>query len=221
MTQPTLSAKSFPRPPLVAILRGLAPDDAEAVGEVLFGAGLRIVEVPLNRPGALEGIATLVRLAPPGALVGAGTVMTVDQIDAVQAAGGGLIVMPHCDPVLIRHAVARGLLVAPGVFTATEAFAALTAGADALKLFPAEVLGPAGLKALRSVLPDGVRLWPVGGVDAESMPAWVAAGATGLGIGSALFKPGVSSGDLRTRARALVEVWQRLTDGVDPDGSPR
>jgi 2-dehydro-3-deoxyphosphogalactonate aldolase len=221
MTQPTLSAKSFPQPPLVAILRGLAPTDAQAVGEVLFGAGLRIVEVPLNRPGALECIATLVRLAPPDALVGAGTVMTVDQIDAVQAVGGGLIVMPHGDTNLIRHAVRRGLLVAPGVFTATEAFAALAAGAHALKLFPAEVLGPAGLTAFRSVLPDGTPLWPVGGVNADTLPAWIAAGATGLGIGSALFKPGVSSGDLRTRARALVDLWQRLTNGVDPGASPR
>jgi 2-dehydro-3-deoxyphosphogalactonate aldolase len=211
MTLAVLPGHGFPQPPLVAILRGLAPEDAQAVGEVLFGAGLRIIEVPLNRPGALDGIATLVRLAPSGALVGAGTVMTTGDIDAVQAAGGGLIVMPHCDPALIRHAVRRGLLVAPGVFTATEAFAALAAGAHALKLFPAELLGPAGLKALRSVLPDGMPLWPVGGVDASNLPAWLAAGASGFGIGSGLFKHGLTLGELRQRAIELIAVWNANT----------
>ncbi len=193
--------------PLIAILRGLAPAEALAVGQALYVSGFRTLEVPLNRPGAIECIALLVQGLPPDALVGGGTMLTTDHVDAVHAAGGRLMVSPNCDPVVIRYAVARGMLVAPGVATPTEAFAALAAGAHALKLFPAESLGPAGLKALKSVLPAGTDVWPVGGVTPESLAAWVAAGATGFGIGSQLFAPGADASTVRERAAAYVQAW--------------
>ena len=195
------------QPPLVAILRGLPPADAPAVGKVLFEAGFRIVEVPLNRPGALECIATLAAQAPAGALVGAGTVMSRAEADAVQRAGGRLVVSPHCNPALIAHAVALGLWCAPGVATPSEAIAALRAGAHALKLFPAEMVACAGLKALGSVLPPGVLLWPVGGIVPENLAAWRRAGATGFGIGGALYQPGMPLALLAERAAAFQRAW--------------
>lgn len=199
-----------PAPPLVAILRGLPPADAVAVGRALFDVGFRTLEVPLNRPGALESLALLARSAPADALIGAGTVLSAAQVDAVAEAGGRLIVMPHADVAVIAHAHAHaaGLRVAPGVFTATEAFAALAAGADALKLFPAEVLQPTGLKALRAVLPADVALWPVGGVSPDNLPAWRAAGATGAGLGSALYPEGASAAEVGRRAAAFMAAWQ-------------
>jgi 2-dehydro-3-deoxyphosphogalactonate aldolase len=200
-----------PAPPLIAILRGLENAQAVAVGHVLFDAGFRALEVPLNRPQALASIEALVRIAPAGALVGAGTVTDTGQIDAVAAAGGRLIVSPHLDVALVAHARARSLFVVPGVFTPSEAFAALRAGADALKFFPAEILAPAGLRALLSVLPTGTRAWPVGGITPESLARWREAGANGFGIGGALFKPGVTLADLAAHARAFVVAWQ-LTD---------
>lgn len=210
MTSPSSIAQA-PRlpdgPPLVAILRGLEPARAVEVGTLLHEAGFRIIEVPLNRPGAIESIEQLCRLNLPDTLIGAGTVLDAAQVDAVHQAGGRLVVMPHGDAAVITHACAREMVVAPGVFTATEAFAALKLGAHALKLFPAEVLGPAGLAALRTVLPAGVHLWPVGGVTPESMGAWVRAGATGFGIGGALFQPGVASDELAQRARRFVAAW--------------
>lgn len=213
MTAPSSTAQA-PRlpdgPPLVAILRGLEPSRAVEVGTLLHEAGFRIIEVPLNRPGAIESIERLCRLDLPGTLIGAGTVLDASQVDAVHDAGGRLVVMPRGDGAVITHACARGMVVAPGVFTATEAFAALKLGAHALKLFPAEVLGPAGLAALRTVLPAGVHLWPVGGVTPESMGAWVRAGATGFGIGGALFQPGVAVDELVLRARRFVTAWQAV-----------
>ncbi len=199
-----------PAPPLVAILRGLPPADAAAVGRALFDAGLRTLEVPLNRPGALDSLAILAGMAPADALVGAGTVLSATQVDAVAAAGGRLIVMPHADVALIAHAQAHaaGLRVVPGVFTATEAFAALAAGADALKLFPAEVLQPAGLKALRAVLPPALPLWPVGGVTPDNLAAWRAAGATGAGLGSALYPEGAPAAEVARRAAAFMAAWR-------------
>jgi 2-dehydro-3-deoxyphosphogalactonate aldolase len=193
--------------PLVAILRGLDPADAADVGRVLFDAGWRLLEVPLNRPGALDAIRILVEMAPPDAIVGGGTMLGVDDVDAVAQAGGRLFVAPNCNPAVIAHARAAGMLCAPGVATPTEAFAALDAGAHALKLFPAESIGPAGLKAMKSVLPAGTPLWPVGGVTPEQIPAWKAAGATGAGIGSQLFTPGVTFGDLAARAHAFAAAW--------------
>jgi 2-dehydro-3-deoxyphosphogalactonate aldolase len=199
---------ALPDLPLVAILRGLDPVDAAAVGRVLFDAGWRLLEVPLNRPGALDAIRILVEMAPPDAIVGGGTMLSVADVDAVAQAGGRLFVSPNCNPTVIAHARASGMLCAPGVATPTEAFAALDAGAHALKLFPAESIGPAGLKAMKSVLPAGTPLWPVGGVAPEQIAAWKAAGATGAGIGSQLFTLGVTLDDLAARAQAFAVAWR-------------
>lgn len=193
--------------PLVAILRGLAPQDAGAVGRALFDAGFRLIEVPLNRPGALDAIRIIRALAPPDALVGGGTMLTIADVDAVADAGGQIFVAPNCNAPVIAHAAARGLLCAPGVATPSEAFAALDAGAHILKLFPAETIGPAGLKAMKSVLPEGTPLWPVGGVTPDQIGAWKAAGANGAGIGSQLFSPGVAPDELVRRAQAFVAAW--------------
>jgi 2-dehydro-3-deoxyphosphogalactonate aldolase len=198
---------TLPDLPLVAILRGLAPQDAPLVGRVLFDAGWRLLEVPLNRPGALDAIRILVEMAPADAIVGGGTMLSVADVDAVAQAGGRLFVAPNCNPAAIAHARAAGMLCAPGVATPTEAFAALDAGAHALKLFPAESIGPAGLKAMTSVLPAGTPLWPVGGVTPEQIPAWKKAGATGAGIGGQLFTPGIAAHDLAARAAAFAAAW--------------
>jgi len=194
--------------PLVAILRGLAPEDAESVGRTLFDAGFRLIEVPLNRPGAIEAMRTIRALAPSDALVGGGTMLSIADVDAVVEAGGQIFVAPNCDPPVIAHAAARGLLCAPGVATPSEAFAALKAGAHILKLFPGEIVQPAGLKAMKSVLPPGTPLWPVGGVVPEGIRDWKAAGAGGAGIGSALFTPGVALDELARRAKAFVAAWR-------------
>lgn len=199
---------TLPDLPLVAILRGLDAQHAPAVGRVLFDAGWRLLEVPLNRPGALDAIRILVDMAPPGAIVGGGTMLSVADVDAVAGAGGRLFVAPNCNPAAIAHARAAGMLCAPGVATPTEAFAALDAGAHALKLFPAESIGPAGLKAMTSVLPAGTPLWPVGGVTPEQIPAWKKAGATGAGIGGQLFTPGIGLDDLGARAAAFAAAWR-------------
>jgi len=196
------------RLPLVAILRGLTAAEAPMVGKVLLDASFRMLEVPLNRPGALDAIATLVAKAPADALVGGGTMLSIDHVDQVAAAGGRLFVAPDCKPAVITHARNAGMLCAPGVATPTEAFAALEAGAHALKLFPAEMVGTAGLKAMATVLPAGTPMWPVGGVTPSTMAAWRAAGATGFGIGSALYTPGVTEAELERRAREFVAAWQ-------------
>jgi 2-dehydro-3-deoxyphosphogalactonate aldolase len=193
--------------PLVAILRGLAPRDAAAVGRVLFDAGFRLLEVPLNRPGALEAIRILAGMAPPDALVGGGTMLRADDVDAVADAGGRLFVAPNCNAAVIAHAVERGMLCVPGVATPTEAFAALDAGAHVLKLFPAQAIGTAGLKALKTVLPAGTPLWPVGGVAPDGIAAWKAAGATGAGIGERLYAPGIDIDELARRAAAFAAAW--------------
>jgi len=194
--------------PLVAILRGLEPAAAPAIGEALFAAGFRLLEVPLNRPGAIDAMRVLLAMAPADAIVGGGTMLTVADVDAVANAGGRLFISPNCNPAVIAHARARGMLCAPGVATPTEAFAALDAGAQVLKLFPAEALGRAGLKALRSVLPTGTPLWPVGGVTPEQLPDWKAAGATGAGLGSQLFTPGTSAQEVAQRAAAYAAAWR-------------
>jgi 2-dehydro-3-deoxyphosphogalactonate aldolase len=195
-------------PPLVAILRGLAPADAGAIGRTLFDAGFRMLEVPLNRPGAIEAIGVLASIAPSDALVGGGTMLTTADVDAVNGAGGRMFVAPHCDPDLIRYAHEVGMLCLPGFATPSEAFAALRAGADGLKLFPAESIGYAGLRAMKTVLPPGTHVWPVGGVNPSTMAEWVGAGATGFGIGSALYKPGMSAAALAPVARSYIEAWR-------------
>jgi len=197
----------LPELPLVAILRGLAPQDAEGVGQTLLDAGFRLLEVPLNRPGALDSIRILARMAPPDALVGGGTMLTVGDVSAVAAAGGRLFVSPNTDAQVIRAARAEGMWCAPGFATMTEAFCALGAGAQSLKMFPAE--SPAVLKSMRAVLPAGLHVWPVGGIDHDNMAPWLAAGATGFGIGSSLYKPGVALDELGRRARAMVQGWQQ------------
>jgi 2-dehydro-3-deoxyphosphogalactonate aldolase len=197
------------RCPLVAILRGLTPDDAVPVGEALVQAGIAIIEVPLNSPEPVESIRRLAARLGDRALIGAGTVMTEAQVAEVAAAGGKLLVTPHADPSLVRAAKARGMLAAPGFFTPAEAFSLLAAGADALKLFPAEAASPAVVKALLAVLPPGTALLPVGGMSAETIGPWRKAGAAGFGIGGSLYKPGDGPGAVGERARALLGALAR------------
>ncbi|HBK45616.1 MAG TPA: 2-dehydro-3-deoxy-6-phosphogalactonate aldolase [Xanthomonadaceae bacterium] len=193
--------------PLVAILRGLAPRDALAIGTALVDEGFRIIEVPLNSPQPLDSIALLARAFGERCLVGAGTVITAAQVYEVARAGGKLIVMPHADTAVIAAAKAAGLICTPGVSTITEAFAALHAGADALKLFPAEQLLSVVMKAWLSVLPPGTDLLPVGGITPDNMAAYCHAGARGFGIGSSLYKPGMNAAEVRGRARSCIDAW--------------
>jgi 2-dehydro-3-deoxyphosphogalactonate aldolase len=204
---PKTTAVWPPQMPLVAILRGLQPERAADVARVLFDAGFRALEVPLNRPGALRAIATIVPLAPADAWIGAGTVLETAQVDAVGDTGAGLVVSPHFDAMVVRRARDRGMRVVPGVFTASEAFAAWRAGADALKIFPAEAMTHAGLTGLTTVLPPTLPLWPVGGIVPGNIAAWRQAGATGFGLGGGLFKPELSVVEIAARARAYVDAW--------------
>ena len=190
------------RLPLIAILRGMNPEEAPWVLETL--AGFSILEVPLNSPRPLESIAYLVRHAPPGVLIGAGTVLTEAEVEGVAATGAKLIIAPNYAPPVIAAAKARGLIALPGVATPTEAFAALTAGADGLKMFPGELLPPVAVKAWRAVLPKETLLVPTGGVTPDNVAAYRAAGADGFGIGSALYKPGMSREELAQKAAAFV-----------------
>ena len=192
--------------PLVAILRGLPPADALAVGEALVDSNWKLIEVPVNSPEPLLSIAALAK-AHPDALVGAGTVLTVQQVRDVHAAGGELVVAPNFNADVVREAVGLGMVCLPGVLTATEAFAALAAGANGLKLFPAEMIPPAAVKALRAVLPPQALLLPVGGVTAANMATYRAAGADGFGIGSALYKPGMTAADVRRNAQDFMAAW--------------
>lgn len=196
----------FARCPLVAILRGLPPADAQPIGEALVQAGFSIVEVPLNSPQPLQSIATLVH-ALPGAVVGAGTVLNVQQVREVHAAGARLVVAPNFEASVVREALRMGMACVPGIATPSEAFAALHAGATALKLFPAEMIPPAAVKALRAVLPPQARLLPVGGIGTANMHAYRAAGANGFGIGSALYAPGVDAAEVGRRARDFTAAW--------------
>jgi 2-dehydro-3-deoxyphosphogalactonate aldolase len=202
--------KSMAALPLVAILRGLAPDEALAIGAVLVEAGFRIIEVPLNSPQPFQSIEALARRFGDVCIVGAGTVLDPTAVARLEAAGGELVVMPHGDKDVIKAAKAMGLACVPGIATPTEAFAALAAGADALKLFPAEILPPAAVKAMLAVLPKGTALLPVGGIAPESMAAYVAAGAKGFGLGSALFKPGMTAADVGERAAAFIRAFRQL-----------
>jgi 2-dehydro-3-deoxyphosphogalactonate aldolase len=194
--------------PLVAILRGLPPTDAVEVGQALVAQGLSIIEVPLNSPQPLTSIEALAA-ALPDALVGAGTVLTPQQVREVHAAGGQLIVSPNFDVDVVQTALRLGLVCLPGVMTPSEAFAALAAGADALKLFPAEIITPAAVKALRAVLPGDALLLPVGGITPASMDAYRAAGASGFGLGSALYRPGMAAADVARQAAVFVQAWRR------------
>lgn len=197
--------------PLVAVLRGITPPEADAVGAALVVSGFRIIEVPLNSPEPFESIRIIADRFGAEALVGAGTVLSAAAVDEVATAGGRLIVMPHSDPAVIAAAKSRGLICLPGVATPTEAFAALAAGADALKLFPAEAIPPPVVKALRAVLPGSVRLLPVGSIGAHNIAAYLDAGAAGFGIGSTLYKPGKSADAVRRDAQALVDAYGAAT----------
>ncbi|HXA24396.1 MAG TPA: 2-dehydro-3-deoxy-6-phosphogalactonate aldolase [Acetobacteraceae bacterium] len=192
------------RCPLIAILRGVKPDEVLAIGEALERQGIAIVEVPLNSPQPMESIARLVREFGERLLIGAGTVMTSAQVAEIARAGGRLVVTPHADAVVMRAAKETGMLAVPGFFTPTEAFAMLAEGADALKLFPAEAASPAVLRALRAVLPTGTAVLPVGGIDASNMAEWRAGGAAGFGIGSAIYRAGDSAATVGAKAHALV-----------------
>lgn len=195
---------------LIAILRGLRPEESVAIGEVLYDAGFRIIEVPLNSPQPFDSIRLLRNSLPADCLIGAGTVLSAEQVQQVKAAGGQLIVMPHSDPVVLKAAKEADLYLAPGVVTPTEAFAALAAGADVLKLFPAESLTPAVVKALLAVLPKGTALVPVGGISPDNMQPFLDAGVAGFGLGSGLFKPGLTVQQVADNAKAYVQAWQSL-----------
>ncbi len=194
--------------PLVAILRGIQPSEIVGIGDVLGEAGFRIIEVPLNSPQPFASIARLAKhFAGTDVVVGAGTVLDLDGLTRVEEAGGTLIIAPNCNPAVIAGAAARGLVPVPGIATPTEAFAALEAGAAALKLFPAEAASPAVVKAMRAVLPPGTRILPVGGITADDMAGWRAAGAAGFGLGSALYVSGMSLDAVRKNAATFISAW--------------
>ena len=206
MTPHTKFKTAMARLPLVAILRGLHPQEALAVGQVLVDAGWDLIEVPLNSPQPLQSIATL-RKSFPQALVGAGTVLTPEDVRQLHSAGGELIVSPNFNPAVVAEAVRLGMVCLPGVMTASEAFAALAAGASGLKIFPAEMITPMVLKALRAVLPAETLVLPVGSISPLNMPAFRAAGANGFGIGSALFKPGMTPAQVAESAAGFKAAW--------------
>ncbi|MDQ6634531.1 MAG: 2-dehydro-3-deoxy-6-phosphogalactonate aldolase [Gemmatimonadota bacterium] len=196
------------RLPLLAILRGVTPDDVVAIGEALADEGFVIIEVPLNSPNPLESIRRLARALGDRLLIGAGTVTSAAQVEDVKRAGGRLIVSPHFDVAVVRSAKASSLACIPGIATPSEGFAALANGADALKLFPAELVTPTVLRALRSVFPTNTKFLPVGGITPDAMPPYVAAGAAGFGLGSALYRAGDSAAAVGESARRFVGVWE-------------
>lgn len=196
------------RLPLVAILRGLEPERAVAVAEVLVTAGLDIIEVPLNSPDPFRSIGAILAAVGERALVGAGTVLQVDQVDRLADLGAGLVVSPNCSPAVINRTAARGMVSLPGVLTPTEMFAALDAGATGLKIFPAELVSPAVVKAVKAVLPATAPVYVVGGINSENMAAYLAAGAAGFGMGGSLFKPGKTLEAIAADAAALVSAYR-------------
>jgi 2-dehydro-3-deoxyphosphogalactonate aldolase len=207
-------AAAFAACPLIAILRGVTPADAADHGRALYAAGFRIIEVPLNSPQPFESIAAIREALALDAIVGAGTVLHPSYVDEVKRAGGELIVMPHSDADVVRAAKAQGLACAPGVATPNEAFAALKNGADVLKMFPAEQLGPVVVKAWRAVIAAQVPLVPVGGIAPDNMGPFLAAGANGFGLGSALYKPGQSAATTAAHAKAFIDGLQAAKAGA-------
>lgn len=200
--------------PLVAVLRGLRPAEAEAVGATLYGAGFRLIEVPLNSPDPFASVQILRRTVAADALIGGGTVLSRAQVGELKDSGAEMIFMPHADLEVIRAAKVAGLLCVPGVATPTEAFTALRAGADALKLFPAgDLITPKVVKAIRVVLPEGTRLLPFGGITPDTMKPYLDAGAQSFGVGTSLYKPGMACDEILQRAQAFVAAWSRLRQG--------
>lgn len=197
---------AFARCPLIAILRGVKPDEVEGIGDALVEAGFALIEVPMNSPDPLDSIARLARRFEGRAVIGAGTVLTEGQVDQIRTVGGTMIISPNANSRVIAASAEAGLVSLPGVMTPTEAFAAIEAGATALKLFPAEGSSPTILKAMRAVLPRDMRLLPVGGIAPDNMGPWREAGAAGFGLGSALYKPGLTAAEVGANARAFVSA---------------
>ncbi len=193
--------------PLVAILRGVKPEETADIVSVLIETGMTAIEIPLNSPDPFRSIATAVKLAPAEVLVGAGTVLTTDDVDRLHDVGGRLMVAPNVDTAVIARATARGMVTMPGVFTPTEALLAAKAGASSLKFFPASVLGAAGISAIRAVLPAGVMIAAVGGVSDQNFTEYVRSGVRAFGLGGSLYKPGMTAADVAARARAAVKAY--------------
>jgi 2-dehydro-3-deoxyphosphogalactonate aldolase len=204
---------------LVAILRGVTPGEVEAIGEVLVDSGITMIEVPLNSPEPLASIEILADRFGGNALIGAGTVLTADAVDDVVRAGGRLVVSPNCDAEVIGRTLSHGMIPMPGVFTPTECFAAIRAGARSIKLFPASLSGPDGLKAIKAVLPHDIEVFAVGGASPQNFDAWIRAGATGFGVGTALYKPQDSTDIVAARARKVAAAYDGAIRSEEMDGT--